>query len=379
MATNSAKGASSPLDAAMAALAAGSVAFLIYAMPDRQFGALVELSGLPRLISAAQPPLGTTARLAAVAAAALGTFLLVWAMLRGLGRKKPVRKPEPELEPEPQRKRQIGPVELAPAPKIRRADAHPDAPARRPIFAEHDFGEPVGAQHDPFMPFEEDGELADDAAVDEPPLAPIGRSFEPEGRRPLFEHLDLEEPAGAENEVAAVQTESEANAPALLVEAEHEAEFVQEELDPRTASEMFDTPSEVDPDPVSTAPWLPPVVEQLAEPAEAEDHAFNDVEREDEDVERQDESGSPTEAAEEPLDLEFETVPPIVLRPTEASAAQSSIPQLVQRLELALARRKRKSWPVAEPARPAPASATRHIDQRLRSAIDDLQQFARRG
>ncbi len=206
MAMKFAKGASSPLDAAMAALAAGSVAFLIYAMPDRQFGAVVELSGLPRLISAAQPPLGTTARLAAVAAAALGTFLLVWAMLRGLGRKKPARKAEPELEPEPQRKRKVGAIELAPTPKIRRADAHPDAPAPRPIFAEHDFGEPAGAEHDSFLSFDEHGELTDEAITDEPPLGPIVRSFEPEGRRPIFEHLDLDEPAGAENDLAAVET-----------------------------------------------------------------------------------------------------------------------------------------------------------------------------
>ncbi|MDP9413801.1 MAG: hypothetical protein M3Q08_06855 [Pseudomonadota bacterium] len=387
MAMKFAKGASSPLDAAMAALAAGSVAFLIYAMPDRQFGAVVELSGLPRLISAAQPPLGTTARLAAVAAAALGTFLLVWAMLRGLGRKKPVRKAEPELEAEPQRKRKVGAIEIAPTPKIRRADAHPDAPAPRPIFAEHDFGEPAGAEHDSFLSFDEHGELTEEAITDEPPLGPIVRSFEPEGRRPIFEHLDLDEPAGAENELAAVETEAEANVPSLQAEAEDEPASLQEEPHYGTASEIADAPSELDPEHVSTAPWLPPVVEQLAEPAEAEDHAFEEGEDKfDTPTETAEEplelgfENVPTETAEEPLELGFENVPAIVVRPTEApNAAEASIPELVQRLEAALVRRKRKSWPVAEPARPGAAGAPRHIDQRLRSAIDDLQQLARRG
>ncbi len=376
MAMKLAKGASSPLDAAMAALAAGSVAFLIYAMPDRQFAGLVEVSGLPRLISAAQPPLGTTARLAAVAAAALGTFLLVWAVLRALGGKKPLRKPEPETEP--QRKRTIGAMEAAPAPKLRRADAHPDAPARRPIFAEHDLGEPVGAPHDPFMPFDEDG--GDDLPPDEPPLAPIGRSFEPEGRRPIFEHLDLEESAAAEEDSAGPPLDVGAEAESFEAASEDQAAAFEEE--PGTASDMAEAPPECDPEPVSTAPWLPPVIEQLAEAgedaeaaeaAEAEDQAFNDLEHEQE-------PDAVIEAGEEPLDLVSEAAPALVMRPTEAATAeQATITQLVQRLEIALARRTRKSWPIAEPARPAAAKAPRHIDQRLRSAIDDLQQLARRG
>lgn len=350
----------------MAALAAGSVAFLIYAMPDRQFAGLVEVSGLPRLISAAQPPLGTTARVAAVAAAALSTFLLVWAVLRGLGRKKPVRRPEPELEPEPQRKRTIGAMEVAPAPKIRRADAHPDAPARRPLFAEHDLGEPVGAQHDPFMSFDEDG--GDDLLSDEPPLSPIGRSFEPEGRRPIFEHLDLEDRAGANDHSSPEATEAEADATPSQVEAADEADVLEDEFE--SGNDVADAP-EVDPEAVAAATWLPPVVEQLAEPAEAEDHGFNDIDHE---------QDLPEQTIEEPLDLVPEAVPALVVRPAEpASADQASIPQLVQRLERALGRRKRKSWPVAEPARTAAGSVPPHIDQRLRSAIDDLQQLARRG
>jgi hypothetical protein len=175
--------------------------------------------------------------------------------------------------------------------------------------------------------------------------------------------------------------------PSLQAEAEEDPASLQEEPHYGTASEIADAPSELDPEHVSTAPWLPPVVEQLAEPAEAEDHAFEEGEDKfDTPTETAEEplelgfENVPTETAEEPLELGFEKVPAIVVRPTEApNAAEASIPELVQRLEAALARRKRKSWPVAEPARPGAAGAPRHIDQRLRSAIDDLQQLARRG
>jgi hypothetical protein len=115
-------------DAGLAALAALSAGFVAFAMPDPLFSGLVEASRLPDFVAAAQPPLGDTARSAAVAAAALGIFAAVWALMAVLGR-RPARR---EAAPEP----------VLQVPRQRRADAHPDAPPRPPLLA-RDLGEPL--------------------------------------------------------------------------------------------------------------------------------------------------------------------------------------------------------------------------------------------
>src|SRR3546814_19971808 len=118
----------------MAALAALSVAFVAYAMPDPLFADAVAASGLPSLLPAAQPPLGTTARLAVVAPAAIVAFLLTWAGLRALGTgSTPVRR-EPDVE-----------AAGMPPLRLRRADAHPAAPSARPLASGWALGEPVPA------------------------------------------------------------------------------------------------------------------------------------------------------------------------------------------------------------------------------------------
>lgn len=115
-------------DAGLAALAALSAGFVAFAMPDPVFTGLVETSRLPDLVAAARPPLGDTARLAAIAAATLGAFAAVWALMALLGRKPERREeaPEPAIQ----------------VPRQRRADAHPDAPPRPPLLA-RDLGEPL--------------------------------------------------------------------------------------------------------------------------------------------------------------------------------------------------------------------------------------------
>jgi hypothetical protein len=117
------------LNAATAAFAACSVAFAVFAMPTDVFASLIDAAGLPLVLSAAQPPLGSTARLAVMAAGAAFSFISVWLLLNqldGMGRRRTEIVPEPEWL----------------APRVRRADAHPDAPLRRPIFAGSDLGEP---------------------------------------------------------------------------------------------------------------------------------------------------------------------------------------------------------------------------------------------
>ena len=125
-------------DAGLAAFAALSAGFVAFAMPDPLFTGLVEASRLPDFVAAARPPLGDTARTAAVAAGAVFVFAAVWALLAALGRVPAPR--ETVLE--------------APAPRLRRADAHPDAPPRPPLLA-RDLGEPLELEELAEAPFEE--------------------------------------------------------------------------------------------------------------------------------------------------------------------------------------------------------------------------------
>ena len=187
-----AKRKESKLDIAMAALAASSVAFVIYAMPNIYFEEAVASTGLPLIVDAAQPPLGATARLGAVLAAAAATFALVWLVLRSLGPKKA---PAPRREPE------ITRFEIAP-PRIRRADAHPDAPSRRPILA----GLDLGGSFDQLGTFDSEEEAAKtpadevsglEAQEDEPE-----EPREEENPRPFPSFLVLEQPEEERHEPA---------------------------------------------------------------------------------------------------------------------------------------------------------------------------------
>ena len=128
-------------DSGLAALAAVSAGFLAFAMPDSLFSSLVETSRLPQFVPAAQPPLGETARLAAAGAALLVAFAATWALLAALGRRPASREPE------------AASGSAAEAPRLRRADAHPDAPARRPLLA-RDLGEPLDLEDFPQAPAE---------------------------------------------------------------------------------------------------------------------------------------------------------------------------------------------------------------------------------
>ena len=92
---------------------------------------LIIQSRIDLIVPAAAPPLGITARvLLALGMAALGAVLGIM-LSRRLSR--------PKIETH-ERKR--GAKDLAPAsPRVRSRDAHPDAPARRPISAHEELGE----------------------------------------------------------------------------------------------------------------------------------------------------------------------------------------------------------------------------------------------
>lgn len=112
------------LDLPVAGLAAAAAAFVAFAMPGDLLAEAVGATGLPSILPAAAPPLGLTARIAIGVVGAAATFGLVLMLLRMLDRSM------------------LGGAKPAQAPRPRRRDAHPDAPAPRPISAAREFGEP---------------------------------------------------------------------------------------------------------------------------------------------------------------------------------------------------------------------------------------------
>jgi hypothetical protein len=304
--------ASSALDLGMAAFAATAAGFVMFAMPNWQFDRIVELSGLPLLLAAAQPPLGTTARAAAVIATALGTWTLVWLVLRALSTKplQPTRKPQP--------------VEIdMPVPRLRRADSHPDAPARAPIFAEMELGRPLDHPAGPTA----DADEPDDFLFEGTEADPVVEPIEP---YPAYEASVPDEPFDAGEPYS--YAEDRFDDPQQ--EEEEEEEF-QLNSDPADFMEVdvFDDPALI-----RSAGFA-----QVDEPAYA-----------------------PAPA------------PARAQAPVMQSPAEDSIAHLMQRLELGLQRREQPDGiGSAEPEqsyKPAP-----EVDQRLRSAIDDLQRLAGRG
>lgn len=123
--------------------AASGAVFAVLTFPAGLIEVAATSSGISEVLPAAAPPLGMTARLVLAAFAgvmaagaalafrrrstpAKGVEKMGFALSRltGFARRR-ARKPEPLVSD---------------MPILRRADAHPDAPPRRPIFANSDFG-----------------------------------------------------------------------------------------------------------------------------------------------------------------------------------------------------------------------------------------------
>lgn len=121
------------LDMPVAALAGLAVAFVAFAMPGDLLTGLVESSGLPSLLAAAEPPLGFKARTGVGLAGGLAAFGLVFVLLRLIDRTG-FERPKPSIAVEEDEQEM---------PRLRRRDVHPDAPVRRPISAARDLGEPA--------------------------------------------------------------------------------------------------------------------------------------------------------------------------------------------------------------------------------------------
>ena len=167
-----------PLAPVSAVLVAAFVAAGFLFVPTPILEAAVLDSGIAALLPAAAPPLGETARLALAVTASAGAGAAAWLaaflILGGegvvtLGR----RARAPAFAP---------PIDV---PVLRRADAHPDAPARAPLMAARDLGAPfldirapVAAPVPPVerkLPRDLDAPLAafDPSAIPDEPAEPV--------------------------------------------------------------------------------------------------------------------------------------------------------------------------------------------------------------
>lgn len=118
--------------APLAAAVIGGVIALVFALiPAGMLEDLVIDSGIAAVLPAAEPPLGFTARAVLILVAGGGTALIAWFGLFLLlgGRSIVVQRSD-------------GVEDGEKAPVLRRADAHPDAPARRPLSANRELGTP---------------------------------------------------------------------------------------------------------------------------------------------------------------------------------------------------------------------------------------------
>ena len=117
-----------PIASVAGVAVAAVVAFAFLVMPIAVIESMAVDSGVAALFTAAAPPFGLTARLTVAFFAALAAGGFTWAGLALiLGARTELTR---------RGAAQDG------VPVLRRADAHPDAPPRRPVFANSDLGTP---------------------------------------------------------------------------------------------------------------------------------------------------------------------------------------------------------------------------------------------
>lgn len=200
----------------IAAIVVGLAAAVAAALlPAWRIEALVIESGLPALLPAAAPPLGWTARIAIVVAAAAAAGGITFAVGE-----------------------RLAPVRRIVRSAVRRADVHPDAPLREPMKAMRDLGTPFLEAGAPVegvavppaereLPSDLDLPLAafDPHAIPETPMTPsvsVTPLFRPlpepvaeDDEPPVVEHVRIETFA-LPTPVPIATSASEANVHALL-------------------------------------------------------------------------------------------------------------------------------------------------------------------
>lgn len=132
-----------------AAPTAGAIAGLAVAIgfaliPLPMLESLVRASGLPAVVAAAEPPFRDTARPVLVILGGGFAGLLVWLALASLIGNRTIALGRAPVD-----------IDDLPAdmqvPVLRRADAHPDAPPRAPLFANRELGTPFLDVHAKFV------------------------------------------------------------------------------------------------------------------------------------------------------------------------------------------------------------------------------------
>ncbi|MGN7160033.1 hypothetical protein [Sphingomonas sp. SAFR-052] len=205
-----------------------TVALVIALLPVWRIEAAVEASGLPALLPAAAPPLGMTARVVLMLAAAT---LIAGPLWIGLWLLLPVK-----------RKRRPATAE----PSVRRADAHPDAPPRPPVRATRDLGKPF---LDPLDPVETEMDLPRDLnvpmAIFDPAAVPPVPAAPAQAVRPLFR------PTPVPAEETTIDTD------AVSAPPEPEASMPPTPLEAPPAEPIAATP-EPEPEPEEVVPLLAP-------------------------------------------------------------------------------------------------------------------------
>jgi hypothetical protein len=145
--------------------AAGVLLALAFAvMPTGTLEALVVDSGIASLLNAAQPPLGLTARAVLALVGGGVVSVLAWiALFVAVGTRSIIL----------QNPRATGDA----GPALRRADVHPDAPPRQPVFANRDLGTPFLEVRADAAPTPQPAERALPADLDMPLAAFDPQSF----------------------------------------------------------------------------------------------------------------------------------------------------------------------------------------------------------
>jgi len=118
-----------PLAPTGAGVAGVLIALVFAVMPTSTLESLVVDSGIAALVNAAQPPLGLTARAVLALVGGGVVSVLAWvALFVAVGTRLIILQ-------------NPGATDAA-GPALRRADVHPDAPPRQPVFANRDLGTP---------------------------------------------------------------------------------------------------------------------------------------------------------------------------------------------------------------------------------------------
>jgi hypothetical protein len=300
------------------------------------FEELVVASRLDQVVPAAAPPLGHAARLALALAFALAGGLIGWAVARVIATLSgPAPHPAADFEPVPFDPDHAAtepvvaepPVPaVAPEPyQVRARDAHPDAPARRPILAREELRD--AGLDQPLAP-------APEAGVPPPPPAPPAIPPAIPQPAPMLDRLPATcEPVPSELPAPEAPAPQPVAAPPAPLAAPAAAAGDEDEEMPRLGPvhrpAAMPSPAAVD------APAAPPPVAETAAPV-----------------------APPQNAA---------------TRILEAAPASLSHVELIERLAIAMRRREAAlGEPAAAPGAPA-AAAPADAAAAMRAALDGLK------